>query len=46
MKKLLAMLVLAVLVTGCVFAAKEEADKECDKAGEKCESVSESDVNS
>ena len=45
MKKLLAMLVLAVLVTGCVFVAKE-ADKECDKAGEKCESVSESDVNS
>ena len=45
MKKLLAMLVLAVLVTGCAYVAKE-ADKECDKAGEKCESVSESDVNS
>ena len=45
MKKLLAMLVLAVFITGCVFVAKE-ADKECDKAGEKCESVSESDVNS
>ena len=25
---------------------KEEAEKECDKAGEKCESVSESDLNS
>ena len=45
MKKLLAMLVLAVFITGCVFVAKE-ADKECDKAGEKCESVNESDVNS
>ena len=45
MKKLLVMLVLAALTTGCVFVAKE-ADKECDKAGEKCESVSESDVNS
>jgi len=45
MKKLLAMLVLAVLVTGCLYAGKE-AEKECDKAGEKCESVSESDVNS
>ena len=44
-KKLLAMLVLAVLITGCVFVAKE-ADKECDKAGENCESVSENDVNS
>jgi hypothetical protein len=40
MKKLL-----AVLVTGCVLVEKE-AHKECDKAGEKCESVSESDVNS
>ena len=46
MKKLLALLVLAVLLTGCFYAAKEEAEKECDKAGEKCESVSESDVNS
>ena len=46
MKKLLAMLVLTVLITGCVFVAKEEAEKECDKAGEKCESVSESDLNS
>ena len=45
MKELLVMLVLAVLVTGCAYVAKE-ADKECDKAGEKCESVSESDVNS
>jgi hypothetical protein len=45
MKKLLAMLVLGVLITGCVFVAKE-ADKECDKAGENCESVSESDLNS
>ena len=45
MKKLLAMLVLAVLITGCVFVAKE-ADKECDKAEENCESVSENDVNS
>ena len=45
MKKLLVMLVLAVLVTGCVLVGKE-AHKECDKAGEKCESVSESDVNS
>ena len=45
MKKLLVMLVLAVLATGCFYAAKE-ADKECDKAGEKCESVSESDLNS
>ena len=45
MKKLLAIFVLAVLVTGCVFVAKE-ADKECDKAGENCESVSENDVNS
>ena len=39
------MLVLAVFITGCVFVAKE-ADKECDKAGEKWESVSESDLNS
>ena len=46
MKKLLALLVSAVLVTGCFYAAKEEAGKECDKAGEKCESVSESDLNS
>jgi len=46
MKKLLVMLVLAVLATGCLYAAKEEAEKECDKAGEKCESVSESDLNS
>ena len=46
MKKLLTMLVLAILVTGCFYAAKEEAEKECDKAGEKCESVSESDLNS
>ena len=46
MKKLLTMLVLAVLATGCLYAAKEEAEKECDKAGEKCESVSESDLNS
>ncbi|QZP17737.1 hypothetical protein K6112_06905 [Methylophilales bacterium] len=46
MKKLLALLVLAVLLTGCFYAAKEEAEKECDKAGEKCESVSESDLNS
>ena len=45
MKNLLAMLVLAVFITGCVFVAKE-ADKECDKAGENCESVSESDLNS
>lgn len=45
MKKLLAMFVLAVLITGCVFVAKE-ADKECAKAEEKCESVSENDVNS
>ena len=45
MKKLLAMLVLAALITGCVFVAKE-ADKECAKAEEKCESVSENDVNS
>ena len=46
MKKLLALLVSAVLVTGCFYVAKEEAEKECDKAGEKCESVSESDLNS
>ena len=46
MKKLLALLVSDVLVTGCFYAAKEEAEKECDKAGEKCESVSESDLNS
>ena len=46
MKKLLAILVLALLVTGCFYAAKEEAEKECDKAGEKCESVTESDLNS
>ena len=46
MKKLLALLVSAALVTGCFYAAKEEAEKECDKAGEKCESVSESDLNS
>ena len=46
MKKLLALLVSAVLVTGCFYAAKEEVEKECDKAGEKCESVSESDLNS
>jgi PBP1b-binding outer membrane lipoprotein LpoB len=46
MKKLFALLVSAVLVTGCFYAAKEEAEKECDKAGEKCESVSESDLNS
>ena len=46
MKKLLAMLVLALLVTGCFYVAKEEAKKECDKAGEKCESVSESNLNS
>ena len=46
MKNLLALLVSAVLVTGCFYAAKEEAEKECDKAGEKCESVSESDLNS
>ena len=45
MKKFLAILVLALLATGCIYAAKE-ADKECDKAGEKCESVSESDLNS
>ena len=45
MKRLLTMLVLALLATGCLYAAKE-ADKECDKGGEKCESVSESDVNS
>ena len=46
MKKLLVMLVLALLATGCIYVAKEEAEKECDKAGEKCESVSESDLNS
>ena len=46
MKKLLVMLVLTLLATGCVYFAKEEAEKECDKAGEKCESVSESDLNS
>jgi len=46
MKKFLAILVLTLLVTGCIYAAKEEAEKECDKAGEKCESVSESDLNS
>ena len=45
MKNLLAILVLAVLISGCVFVAKE-ADKECAKAEEKCESVSENDVNS
>ena len=45
MKNLLAMLVLAVFITGCVFVAKE-ADKECAKAEEKCESVSDNDVNS
>ena len=45
MKKLLAMLVLAVLITGCVLVEKE-AHKECEKAGENCESVSENDVNS
>ncbi len=45
MNKLLGMLLLAVLVTGCVVVEKE-AHKECDKAGENCESVSESDVNS
>jgi len=45
-KKLLVTLVLAVLATGCIYAAKEEAGKACDKAGEKCESVSESDINS
>ena len=46
MKKLLALLVLAVLLIGCIYVAKEEAEKECDKAGEKCESVSESNLNS
>ena len=46
MKELLAILLLAVLATGCIYVAKEEAEKECDKAGEKCESVSESDLNS
>ena len=35
MKKLLALLVSAVLVKGCFYAAKEEAEKECDKAGKK-----------
>ena len=45
MKKLLALLVLAVLITGCVLVEKE-AHKECEKAGENCESVSESDLNS
>ena len=46
MKKFLAILVLALLATGCIYVAKEEAEKECDKSGEKCESVSESDLNS
>ena len=46
MKKLLVMFVLALLATGCIYVAKEEAQKECDKAGEKCESVSEGDLNS
>ena len=45
MKKLLAIFVLAVLVTGCILVEKE-AHKECDKAGENCESVSENEVNS
>ena len=45
MEKLFAMLVLALLATGCIYVAKEEAEKECGKAGEKCESVRESDVN-
>ena len=45
MKKSLVMLVLAVLVTGCVLVEKE-AHKECENPGEKCESVSESNVNS
>ena len=45
MKKLLAILVLAVHVTGCILVEKE-AHKECDKAGENCESVSENEVNS
>ena len=46
MKKLLAILLLAELAKGCIYVAKEEAEKECDKAGEKCKSVSESDLNS
>ena len=45
MKNLLVMLVLAIFITGCIFVAKE-ADKECAKADEKCDSVSENDVNS
>ena len=45
MKKLLIMLVLAVLATGCVLVEKE-AHKECEKPGEKCDSASESNVNS
>ena len=46
MKKLLALLLSAVLVTGLFYAAKEEAEKAWDKAGVKCESVSERDLNS